>query len=419
MSGALQTAGDVGGQGLGTLLNIADILMSARQGHLGQTLLSRATALQDPAARESISSSPLLAGFLGQYGSRQPNPEVQRAGGQIPGVDILGPGQEPGTPQGSRFQANLPPLGPAAQGKLALAATALPYRALQMKSLEAQVGKQAEQARYLKRFNDSGVGGSGGGGGADAGPNGGLVRTGMTYGINGPTETFGQPPAPVVLPFGTKGREGVVEPGSKVGGRDVLVKPDAAAERAQSQAQIARDDNALNARTVLQVIPALRKAASTYLYDAKTSSGLGVMGQVGTRLTNVGKQAYQSNVALPNVLSSGAAPEFRTAVNKVIPLIRAAAAGTKGLRITQTEFDKEGGPFSHPENYSRQDFLSYLDKIEADMKQVAKGTVQWEPNTVQWGEGAGRRLGHGQSGSSGRLDEINALRQSLSLGPLQ
>ena len=56
MGGALSNVGNVAGQGARTLLNVADLLMSARQGRLGTNLLQRAAALQDPGARDAIAA---------------------------------------------------------------------------------------------------------------------------------------------------------------------------------------------------------------------------------------------------------------------------------------------------------------------------------------------------------------------------
>ena len=104
----LQGAGDVGLQGLGTLVRILDLAASAKRGNIGGSLLQQAMASQDPNARAAIEQSPFLAGFTGNYGSRQPTPVDMSPGG-------------PSAPERQNlFRADLPPLNPQAQAELEL-----------------------------------------------------------------------------------------------------------------------------------------------------------------------------------------------------------------------------------------------------------------------------------------------------------
>lgn len=125
MAGALSNVGNVAGQGAGTLLNVADLLMSARQGRLGANLLQRAAALQDPGARNAIAASPLLSGFMGTYGGRQ-------------AVDAAPGG--PSLPE-RQFRGNLPPLGESAQ--------------LAQLLTRAKIGEAGAKARHLQRFDET------------------------------------------------------------------------------------------------------------------------------------------------------------------------------------------------------------------------------------------------------------------------
>lgn len=155
MAGALQSAGNVAGQGAGTVLNIADLLMAARQGRLAPNLLARAEALQNPASRDAIAASPLLSGFMGTYGGRQ-------------AVDAAPGG--PSLPE-RQFRGNLPPLGPSAQ--------------LQQDLTRGKI-------RHLQRFGeamDRRLGGRPGGAGESSGDD--FVETGMSVTPTGGAITYG------------------------------------------------------------------------------------------------------------------------------------------------------------------------------------------------------------------------------------
>jgi len=150
----LQGAGDIGLQGLGTLVRILDLAASAKRGNIGGSLLQQAMASQDPNARAAIEQSPFLAGFTGNYGGRVPvqgSPEeLLRAGSpNLPqGVQLLGEGQ---TPQslGTRFRADLPPLNPLAQAQLELEQAKVPYTQAQTPLLKAQTRQAQAEADFL------------------------------------------------------------------------------------------------------------------------------------------------------------------------------------------------------------------------------------------------------------------------------
>lgn len=159
MSGFLQRTGDVGMQGLGAGAGLIDLIQAGRQGQLGQTLLQRQLALQNPAVRESV--GPFLAGFLGTFGKRGPTEELGRAGLSRPlpgGVEVLGPGQAPGTAQ-TGFQANLPSLSPSVQieqlfkqaqlGNVLGDIQLIPLRA---QLLQAQAGQAEGEAGWLQQL---------------------------------------------------------------------------------------------------------------------------------------------------------------------------------------------------------------------------------------------------------------------------
>lgn len=203
MSGILGQAGDVGMQGLGTVANLVDLVQAGRQGNLGQTLLQRQLALQDPRVRESI--GPFLSGALGIYGGQQPTPEVMQAGGPIPGTEILGPGQAPGTPQ-TQFQANLPPLAEGVQIDQALKrlglATGLGNLSLQ-EPRRMLLGAQTRAAEANANWLGQETGG--------AGDRGNLVmtgysRTGPTYGQRKTLKLPSGTPAPSGSPYATGDR---------------------------------------------------------------------------------------------------------------------------------------------------------------------------------------------------------------------
>ena len=126
----LQGAGDVGLQGLGTILRIVDLAAAAKRGGIGQALLQQSMAAQDPEGRAAIAGSPLLAGFTGTYGHRIPASEA----GVPSNISILGP--QPNGP--TQFQADLPPLNEAMQLKQLIQQYGLAKVMAEIPNLQAQ-----------------------------------------------------------------------------------------------------------------------------------------------------------------------------------------------------------------------------------------------------------------------------------------
>lgn len=124
-------AGDGAMQGVGTLARIIDLFASARGGNLGRNLMQQAAFSQDPAGRAQISGSPFLAGFTGNYGSRQPTPQDMPNNGS--GL------ASPSSPDRvSQFQANMPPLNLEAQLDMALKGATVPYTQARTRGLNAE-----------------------------------------------------------------------------------------------------------------------------------------------------------------------------------------------------------------------------------------------------------------------------------------
>lgn len=322
----------------------------AAQQAVGQ--MARANALQDPALRGLIMQQPQLAGMLGL----QTAPRTFDVGADGPGT---GPSIVSDVPQ-------LPAYDPESKGAL----------------------ERSLQSARAKYFSGSGFGGMG-----DT-PDG-LTLKGVTRGPSGPTYSYGMPeevtaPEGSLDPSGQPYKTGDKSPT----GRVIRVTPrdspeDRAAQKAAAEAASMRESAQVDAKAVLDMIPKLRLEARKLLFTPGSSGN--ALGAIGQAILNRGAQAYQSNVTVPNALNAGEAPTFRTAVQKVIPLIRSAARSTKGLRITQAEFEKEGGPLTHPENLSLPDMESYLNNLEEDMKDVLSGKAFEGTSAADVPQG--RRLG--------------------------
>lgn len=88
--------GDIGLQGLGTLVRIIDLATALKHGNLGGALQRQAGLLTNPETSGVVEGSPFLAGFTGAYGSRRPTAVDAAPGG-------------PSLPEPvSQFHANLP-----------------------------------------------------------------------------------------------------------------------------------------------------------------------------------------------------------------------------------------------------------------------------------------------------------------------
>lgn len=127
------------------------------------------------------------------------------------------------------------------------------------------------------------------------------------------------------------------------------------------------DELGINAQTILETIPKLRSKISEYW-----TPGAGKNSGIGGAIQNYAGLTYQKNVTIPNAKNAGELGEFDYLNSKVIPLIRVAGRGTKGLRITQAEFQNIGDAFSHPENYTADRLNSYLDAVQHDTALLVK-----------------------------------------------
>lgn len=170
--------GDSLAKGGGSILNVIDTIVAARQGQLGPRSIQRGAALQDPSFRSSVETSPFLAGLFGLSGGQQAV--------DMPSSDGM---PSPSAPE-QQFRAQLPPLGEA--GQLELQKTRYGNE-----KLAAEVPLLKTQAEYGNLVNNI----LQGRGGAAA----------QQFGVKqlGPAGATLTPPSPVDITEGTIGPGGV------------------------------------------------------------------------------------------------------------------------------------------------------------------------------------------------------------------
>lgn len=382
--------------------------------------------------QHQLASTGLLANLL-------QDPAFRSAATQQPGLATRF-----GVPLGSMADFGIPPTGQSGTAQPQNARTNTPIfpdsvltlPEAQRQAAVAGIPLTQARARYLSGSADAlarmGSGGPGGGGD--------LVPTG--FGPGG--ATFG--PRPLVqLEPGTLGSEGPVKPGIR-GGREVLLKPPSASG---PEAQAAKNF-ATSAQEVSQNLDALERYYADPQFDtaiqaalpssksilAPSGQGLlaGTIGR-GKAIANQGAGYFKSATDDPNIqyLLSG--------TRNIIPLIRADAMGTKGMRINLAELNLMGeqakrlskmGMTAEEAGAYRDRLLNFVSQTRAQLAREAQKYGVPLPGDPQSGLGPtpsqpGSTIAPGSISETAppsgapiqNLDEMNAIRKSLGLSPRQ